>query len=322
MNIIYALLLTALCLTGCAQDSPKKTAEPAAEKQIPAPLIPAFNGNNAFQYLTAQTNFGPRNPGSAGHRNCQNYLYSELQKYAEAVNLQPFTIQGYEKETFKLNNIIASFNLRSTSRVLLVAHWDTRPWADQEPDHKHSDKPILGANDGASGVAVLLEIARCLKSSQPSVGVDILLTDGEDYGKEGDKNGYLHGARYFAKNLPPGFSPMFGILIDMIGDKELEIMKERYSLTFAPDVIDMVWGKAKELGVHQFSDKLQGYVTDDHLPLNNVGIKTIDLIDFDYPDTSNQYWHTHRDTPDKCSPESLEAVGKVLMAVIYDPNLK
>jgi Zn-dependent M28 family amino/carboxypeptidase len=151
----------------------------------------------------------------------------------------------------------------------------------------------------------------------PNVGIDMLFTDGEDYGKKHENHNYLLGARYFAKNISPGFKPVFGILIDMIGDAQLEIPKDRYSLEYAPEIVELIWSKARELGVYQFSDKVQGYVMDDHLPLNEVGIKTVDLIDFTYPDESNRYWHTVQDTPDKCSAESLEAVGKVLLNVIY-----
>jgi glutaminyl-peptide cyclotransferase len=274
--------------------------------------VPIFDGKQAFKYLTAQTDFGPRVPNSAAHEKCLAYLQTELQKYTDAVNLQQFTEQGYDGVTLSLTNVIASFNLNATTRILLTAHWDSRPRADQDPDPKKRTQPILGANDGASGVAVLMEIARLLNASPPPVGVDIVLTDGEDYGKEGDNARYLLGARYFAKHLPPGFHPVFGILLDMVGDRDLEISKEPNSMHFAPDIVDLVWSTARNLGVYQFSQNVQTAVMDDHLPLNDAGIKTIDLIDFDYP-----YWHTTEDTTDKCSAESLEAVGKVLTTVIY-----
>ncbi|HLF14410.1 MAG TPA: M28 family peptidase, partial [Bacteroidota bacterium] len=208
--------------------------------------------------------------------------------------------------------------LKSTTRILLLAHWDSRPWADEEADSSLHSRPVPGANDGASGVAVLLEVARHLKSTPPAVGVDILFTDGEDYGKHNDPGGFLHGARYFATHLPPGYRPAFGILLDMIGDARLEIPRERHSLDFAPDIVDLVWSTANRLGFSQFVDATQGRITDDHLPLNAAGIPTIDLIDFDYPDQTNRYWHTLQDSTDKCSPESLEAVGTVLLTVVYE----
>lgn len=314
----YLVFLLMIMLSGCTKEQPR--IETAPEKPAPATqkiAIPEFDGQNAYQYLTAQCNFGPRNPGSNGHSNCLAYLRNEMQKYAGAVDLQNFSMTGYGGEQLNLTNIVSSFNLQATKRFLLIAHWDTRPRADQEKDVKKQSRPILGANDGASGVAVLLEMARQFKASPPPVGVDILFVDGEDYGKEGDTEHYLLGARYFAQHMQPGFVPVWGILLDMIGDKELQIKRERFSMKYAPDVVDLVWSTAHELGAGQFSDELQAWVTDDHLPLNDAGVKTIDLIDFAYPDSTNSYWHTLQDTPDKCSAASLEAVGKVLMTVLY-----
>jgi glutaminyl-peptide cyclotransferase len=163
----------------------------------------------------------------------------------------------------------------------------------------------------------LLEIATLLKETPPSVGVDIVLFDGEDYGKEGDTGMYLLGSRYFASHRDQGYVPRFGILLDMVGDTFLEIPKEQNSVHFAPDIVNLVYSKARELGISQFLDAPGDAVMDDHLPLNEAGIKTIDLIDFDYPDQTNRFWHTHQDTPDHCSPESLEAVGTVVMNVLY-----
>jgi hypothetical protein len=320
------LLLTFVLslMTGCSSDTPKPAQAPAAAapaaSQPAAPVekaVPVFDGGRAFGYLTSQCEFGPRVPGSDAHAKCLRYLEAELSKYADAVNLQSFTVDGFEGKPVMMTNIIASFRSQAPTRILLVAHWDCRPWADQETDPVKAKKPVLGANDAASGVAVLLEIARHLKETPPEIGVDILLTDGEDYGHEGKGSEYLRGAKYFAANLPPGFRPQFGILLDMVGDTQLELQKERYSLTYAPDVVEQVWSAARILNIPQFTESVQGYVTDDHLPLNKAGIKTIDLIDFDYPDESNRYWHTLEDTPDKCSPESLEAVGRVLLYVLY-----
>ena len=316
MKIFILITIFVLIVAGCSQDSPKPVAQ-KAQPQKPAITVPQFDGANAFKYLTAQTDFGPRNPNSKGHDNCLQYLQSEMRKYADAVNLQPFTMPGYKNETLKLTNIISSFNLQSTSRILLVSHWDTRPMADQETLAQKKNKPVLGANDGASGIAIMLEMARHFKSAPPPIGVDMLFVDGEDYGNESDLKNYFLGARYFAKHKPNGYAPVFAILLDMVGDKQLEIKREPYSLRFAPDIVNLVWSTAKEIGVSQFADAEQRPVADDHLPLNEAGIRTIDLIDFDYPDETNKYWHTLEDTPDKCSSESLEAVGKVLLTVIY-----
>ena len=200
MKRIGFLLLILSLLQGCMKDSPKPAPDPPKENpKAESAAPPVFDGKRAYGYLLSQTNFGPRVPGSEAHRNCLDYLSAELGQYADAVNLQPFTVTGYDNEPVRMSNVIASFNARATTRILLLAHWDSRPWADQERDPVEAAKPILGANDGASGVAVLLEIARHLKASPPAVGVDILLTDGEDYAKEGNEEDYLRGARYFAE---------------------------------------------------------------------------------------------------------------------------
>jgi glutaminyl-peptide cyclotransferase len=317
--MIFRFILTlVLFLTGCSGGREQDHPPAAAAKARPPVTVPEFDGANAYRYLSAQVEFGPRVSGTKAHDLCRDYLVREMEKSAEAVNLQPFTIRGYDGSTLKYSNIISSFNLKSTTRILLLAHWDSRPWADEEADTALHSRPIPGANDGASGVAVLLEIARHLKAAPPGVGVDILFTDGEDYGRHNDPGGFLHGARHFASNLPQGYRPVFGVLLDMVGDASLVLPREQHSIDFAPDVVDLVWGTARRLGYTQFVDTRQGRVTDDHLPLNAAGIRTIDLIDFDYPDESNRYWHTLQDTPDKCSPGSLEAVGSVLLSVVYE----
>lgn len=317
MKYFLPLALFLTLLQGCDQKPKPASQQPQATEKPTPPEVPTFVGAKAFEYLKAQTDFGSRVPGSTAHSQCLLYLQKTMQEFADAVTIQEFTHIGYDNKPIRMANIISSFNLKASTRILLVAHWDSRPRADQDSNQKNREQPILGANDGASGVAVLMEIARHLKETPPKIGVDMIFVDGEDYGKEGDNQNYLLGSRYFTKNLPPGFSPMFGIVVDMVGDAQLTIKKERYSLKYAPDVVERVWSTAANLGFEQFSPMLQGWVTDDHLPFNEVGIKTINLIDFEYPDESNMYWHTTQDTPDKCSPESLEAVGTVLMQVIY-----
>ncbi len=317
MNQLFLFLTLSMMYTGCAGDPPKvdtsKTTSPAPRTSV----VPAFSGKNAFEHLLKQVSFGPRNPGSAGHNACLNFLTAELRSLTHSVEMQQFPHEGYDGERLNLTNVIARFKPEATSRVLLCAHWDTRPRADQDEDKARQDEPILGANDGASGVAVLLELARMLKDHPPATGVDIVFFDGEDYGKEGDVPRYLLGSKYFALNLPAEQPYRFGILLDMVGDKYLELPQEQYSMKYAGDIVSLVWNKARELGYLQFIHAQGEAVIDDHLPLNEVGIKTIDIIDFDYPDPTNRFWHTHHDTPENCSPESLEAVGTVLTHVLY-----
>lgn len=276
-----------------------------------------FDGAAAYNYLTRQTLFGPRAPGLPGHDRCLVYLYDELRRYADVVRRQEFFTTLPNGKQVKLTNLIASVNPKSSNRILISAHWDTRLWADQDPDKKNWTKPISGANDGASGVAIILEMTRQLKMDPPSSGVDFVLFDGEDLGKTGRPESFSAGAKYFAANRPPGFSPRFGINIDMVGDKQLQIYREENSERLAPDIQTMVFSTARDLGVSQFIDSPGEEITDDHLPLNGAGIPTIDLIDFAYPDATNKYWHTIADTADKCSGESLAAVGQVLMHIVY-----
>lgn len=204
-----------------------------------------------------------------------------------------------------------------TASASSCAHWDTRPRAERDEDPKKRDLPILGANDAASGAAVLLELASLMHATPPQIGVDIVLLDGEDYGKESDHNLYLLGSRHFARTKPADYLPRFGILLDMVGDAQLELPREMNSFRYAPDIVAMVWGTARELGITQFVDENGDEILDDHVPLNEAGIKTIDIIDFNYPDQTHRYWHTHEDTPEHCSAESLGAVGTVLTHVVY-----
>jgi len=286
-----------------------------AKKPQPLTLLP-FNGQSAYALLVKQCDFGPRVPDTPAHDSCRVFLGEELKKYADQVAEQTFDeyLPGLQK-TVKLTNIIASFDLKATQRILLCAHWDSRPWADQDSDTSKHRRPILGANDGASGVAVLLEIAKTLKSSPPPVGVDIILFDGEDAGLSGQNDTYLAGSRYFARTKDARFNPMMGILLDMVGGANLQLYKEVNSVNYAGAVVDRVWNLAARLGVTEFIPTPKHQVTDDHIPLLNVGIPVIDIIDFDYA-----YWHTAGDTPDKCSAASLEKVGRVVLAAVYNPE--
>jgi Zn-dependent M28 family amino/carboxypeptidase len=279
--------------------------------------LPRFEGSRAFALLEKQVAFGPRNPGSAGHGACRDFLEAELRRHANRVELQNFTHEGYQGERLRLTNIIASFNPPARTRILLAAHWDTRPRAERDPDAGQRSRPIPGANDGASGVAVLLELARLMQSQPPPVGVDIVLFDGEDYGNEGDSQRYLLGAREYARSRVGGRLPVFGILLDMVGDAQLEILREENSVLYAPTVVDLLWTTAARLGIPEFADGPGPAVLDDHIPLIEAGIPTANVIDFEYPDASHRFWHTHDDTPEHCSAASLEAVGRVITHIVY-----
>ncbi len=198
---------------------------------------------------------------------------------------------------------------------MLCAHWDSRPRCDQDPDSSYWHTPLMGANDGASGVAILLEIGRLLKIRKPPIGVDIVLFDGEDYGLSKEKEGWFLGSTYFSENLGL-YRPRFALLLDMVGDSSLQIYREGYSERYSKDINDYIWNIANEIGVTNFSDSVKYTISDDHVPLISRGLRAIDIIDFDYP-----YWHTHDDTPDKCTPSSLAKVGRVILTAIFDKRI-
>ena len=267
-----------------------------------------FNAKRAFAYLEKQCEFGPRVPGTTAHQETQVYLVTELEKYADEVALQPFEFR-HQNRTVQMNNILAHFGENLGANILLAAHWDTRPFADRDPNPANRNTPILGANDGASGVAVLLEVARVLKSKPPPIEVIIVLFDGEDYGRT--VSTMFLGSTHFAQNMGGGKAD-FGILLDMVGDRTLELPMEGYSWNAARDLTEAIWRRAEELSLPAFQRRLGPAIMDDHLPLIQAGIPTINIIDFDYP-----YWHTVEDTPDKCSAESLEIVGRLVLDIIY-----
>ncbi|CUS81495.1 M28 family peptidase, partial [Candidatus Kryptobacter tengchongensis] len=216
------LLILLIFILSCNSQKEEQNSKPEPKGDVNTVYIPDFNENSAFEYLKKQVSFGPRVPNSNAHEECKNFLINEISKYADAVNVQEFT-HSYLGKNFKLSNIIASFNLKSGFRILLCAHWDSRPYADEEREASKRIQPVPGANDGASGVAVLLEIARILKDNPAPIGVDIVFFDGEDLGIAGDLDNFCIGSKYFAKNKPVNYLPQFGILLDMVGDKELQI---------------------------------------------------------------------------------------------------
>lgn len=286
--------------------------------------VPVFRADSAYTFIEKQVSFGPRNPNSEGHRLTKNYLLDKLRSYAgdRSVFAQEFTEEGYGGDTLKLTNIIAAFNTQSSDRIMLCAHWDTRPRADE--DSADTDEPIPGADDGASGVGVLLEVARLLSNDLPDIGVDIVLFDGEDYGKKGSLEKYFLGSKYWANNPPvSNYSPRFGILLDMVGGVNAQFPKEKYSLRYAPALVNEIWSIAGEKNYgNYFIDQPGSAISDDHVVINRIlNIPTIDIIRH-RPDTEDvtfaPYWHTRNDDMDIISRETLQAVGDVLAELIYN----
>ena len=281
--------------------------------------VPRFDEDHAFSYLVAQCDFGPRNPGSDGYYACLNYLITELDQSANEIILQDFSYQErrYNKQ-YNLENIIARFNPDSEFQTVISAHWDTRPWADQEDLRQDRDQPIIGANDGASGVAILLELAKIMGENPPPIGVNLVFFDGEDLGVPGENETYCQGSRFFAKNLPIP-RPDEAINLDMVGDKQLVLPIERYSLEYHPKLVRYLWDRAKDMGLDAFIGRVDYAIYDDHIPLNEIaGIPSIDIIDFKYPNSYANFWHTLNDIPENCSEESLGQVGALMVDYIYN----
>ena len=274
---------------------------------------PQFDGERALSYVAAQMEFGPRVPNTEGHRRTGDWIIEQLRTRVDSVEVMEFMHVTVDGDTLRLRNVFGRIQPELTERVLFLAHWDTRPLADKSPIIGDRRLPVPGANDGASGVAVLIAIADELQEAPARVGVDLLFVDGEDYGDFTADKDVLLGSRYFAANLPDNYPPLFGVLFDMVGDANLVIPKEWNSVNRAPEVVDRVWRRAAELGYDDvFRTEVGSAMTDDHIPLLDAGVRTIDLIHTPLP----VYHHTTDDTIDKVSARSLAIVGDVALALV------
>lgn len=307
-RLLAGALVAAVVVSGCGKEEGNAPPPPAGK---PA-NVPDFDAQQAFALLKQQVAFGPRVPGTPGHQKQLDWMTDYLKQRADTVELRSFDVKAPNGDSLHLTNVFARFNPQAHDRILLVAHWDTRPTSDSEADSTRRKLPISGANDGGSGVAVLMQLADVLKRHSAPIGVDLLFVDGEDY--TGDM--YL-GSEHFAANLPPGYSPLYGILVDMVGDQSPLFPVEPNSQQAAPEVVDRVWRTAEQIGYGPYFPRSQGMaIDDDHIPLNRAGIRTIDIIDFDYG-PNNAYWHTQLDTVEHTSPVGLGVVGNVIATLIY-----
>lgn len=270
-----------------------------------------FDGEQALRWVEHQVAAGPRVPNSAAHRATGDWLVQELRARADSVEVQAFVHVTQHGDTLHLRNIIARFRPADPQRILYVSHWDSRPKSDNDPDPAKRGQPTPGANDGGSSTAVLLGVADALKRQPPAYGVDLVFVDGEDWG-DFDGPDVLIGTRYFARNLPAGYRPLFAVVWDMVGDHDQVFPQEGYSLERAPEVVERVWSAAAEIGLERhFPPRPGSYITDDHVPLLEAGLRAIDVIDLQYTD-----WHTTTDTPDKVSAESLANVGRLALYLL------
>ncbi|MEI6061126.1 MAG: M28 family peptidase [Bacteroidota bacterium] len=328
MRYFFALLsvLVLAALSACKQKNVTSSGDTGSSKSAETIKAAEFNADSAYYFVSEQVKFGPRVPNSPAQSKCAAWLEATLKKYASQVIVQPFTAKAFDGTSLKCKNIIASFNPKNTNRVLLCSHWDSRPFADNDPDTILHRTPIDGANDGASGVGILLEIARQLKISPASIGVDILLVDGEDYGAPQDagytgSDDWALGAQYWSRNPhTTAYNARFGILLDMVGAENAVFSMEGTSMYYAPDIAQKVWNMATSIGYSDYFsfDRTNG-ITDDHLYINQLRqVPTIDIIQNDPTTKSSfyQYWHTINDNMAGISKTTLNVVGQTVITVV------
>ena len=315
MTLLYIIL--AALVTACGSTTGSSTADASAESAAArAPQHIVFDGDAAFALTRQQCEFGPRVPGTPAHAKCADWLTSTLQASCDTVIVQTGRMQTATEGAIGIKNIIGLINPDATQRMLLLAHWDTRPWADNDPDPANHKKPVMGANDGASGVGVLLQLARQLKDSGTSIGIDIVLVDAEDMGVNDNEESWALGTQYWAEHPhTAGYKPLFGLLLDMVGSSNATFTREYYSTQYAGGFVDLVWGCAA--GNH-FINAQGGAVTDDHIFVNRAGIPCVDIIDMRTDGTTGfcPEWHTIHDTMDAISATTLTEVGQTLLNVI------
>ena len=307
------LVILLLCLVaGCKGDA--KGGSATQRSASATATTTGFNGSAAYNYAKSQVDFGPRVPGSPAAKQAGDWIIRQMRARADTVIVQAFNYTTADGKKLPLRNILARFRPELPERVLYITHWDSRPISESAATEAEKKMPVPGANDGASGVGMFVALGDVLKRTKPNVGVDLLFTDGEDYGQFGPPEvDVLIGAKYFAMHLPsPNYKPLYGVLWDMIGDKDLRIPYEMYSFQQAPEVVSRVWQTAADLGHGDvFVQESGGQIVDDHIPLLNAGLRVIDVIDLTYPPH-----HTPQDTMDKISAKSLATVGDVATALV------
>lgn len=303
-------------------ESPESSAqkpEPSAQKPEKVAQTAVFDVDTAMAFLKRQVDFGPRVPGTSSHKRCADFLAATLRGFGAKVTDTPAaTVHPVDGTPIEVRNVFAQFNPEATDRILILAHYDTRPWADEDPDPANRNKPIDGANDGASGVAVALEVARHTATLAPGKGLDVLFVDWEDSGNSGSDDTWCIGSTYWANNLPyTSAAPKYGILLDMVGGPNAVFYREYFSEIYASSINDIVWAAAASTPhANRFKDGIGGAINDDHLPLLRAGIPTIDIIEMT-PSGFNPTWHTMQDSYDNIDPATIKAVGDVLMKIIY-----
>ena len=331
---IAALLVAAIAYgwnTIAALTSPSPETEDVEALEKTNPVGPVFDADSAYAFCQQQCDFGPRAMNTKGHDDCRAWIVEKFKQYGCHVIEQHADLTGYDGTVLKSTNIMAQYRPEQTTRILLCAHWDSRPWADNDPDEANWHKPILAANDAASGVAVMMEVARLLQANPlaSNIGVDVVCLDAEDWGtpqweedQTNSADSWALGSNYFAQNLPEGYEARYGILLDMVGGQGAQFYQELMSLQYAPAIVKKVWRASRQAGYGSFFPKKEGgRITDDHIPLNQYAhIPTIDIIPY-YPDCAQSSfgptWHTLNDNMEHIDRNTLKAVGQTVVQVLW-----
>lgn len=335
MKIIWGAVVAAAVIGGAYsyknahQVSPDVQEVEEAEKLNP--VGPTFNADSALAFCEVQCDFGPRIMNSEAHEKCGKWIVEKFRQFGCEVETQKADLKGYDGTILKNTNIIAHYNPKATTRILLCAHWDSRPWADNDPDSANWRKPVMAANDGASGVGVMLEIARLLQADKklnPHIGVDFVCFDAEDWGTpqwadvQDNGDSWALGAQYWSENKPADYQPRYGILLDMVGGQGAQFYREGMSMQYASGIVKKVWRAARQAGYGSFFPNSDGgMITDDHIPVNQKAkIPTIDIIPY-YPDCQQSSfgptWHTVSDDIAHLDKNTLKAVGQTIIQVLY-----
>ena len=328
-NILTILfLMLVLTVISCGNSNKKSDRIDAVEKEVVK--APEFNADSAYAYVGAQADFGPRVPNTKAHEECGEYLAQQLEKFGAKVYNQRADLIAWDGTILKARNIIGAYKPESKKRIMLCAHWDSRPYADNDPDPKNHHTHILGVNDGASGVGVLLEIARQIQQKEPALGIDIIFFDAEDYGTpefytgQPKQDTWCVGSQFWARTPHvQNYNARYGILLDMVGGKDATFYYEGYSSETARSEMKKIWKKAHELGYGKYFVKADGIpVTDDHLYVHQLArIPCVDIINYDANNERSSFgstWHTINDTMDNIDRNTLKAVGQTVMDVIYN----
>ncbi len=318
-----SVVLITIVFSSCNSCNSKVVEEDTieAKAKLAVKQYPKFSKDSAFEFVKKQVDFGPRVPGTITHLSCSKWLHSKLKEYCDTTYSQESSAIAFDGNKLPIINLIGVINPSSKERILLCAHWDTRPFADEDPDKSKQDQPILGANDGGSGVAVLLEIARNLKKQKPNLGIDIIFFDTEDYGSSSAPNSFCLGSQFWAKKPHvPDYKAKYGILLDMVGGKGATFMWEGHSQMWAPGLLGHIWAMGQELGYDTyFRNVSTAPIIDDHKYVyEGTLIPMIDIIQYEDGKGFPSTWHTHADNLNQIDPQSLEAVGQTLLAVIFN----